>query len=151
MQCFERNKLVFFFTSLESTRLHNIILEPNTSYQAVGAVLLEQYDNSCHPMAYFSKKYNPAERDYAPHDIELLIIFKPCQKWSCYIDKYPTTFFANHKPLVNIQAQPQSLKKQARWLKQLNELPITIVYKHCPLQIGDTLSQKPQTEDTILA
>ena len=31
-------------------------------------------------MEYLSKKYIPAERDYAPHYKELLAIFKFCKK-----------------------------------------------------------------------
>ena len=57
------------------------IVEPDASDLAVGSVLLQEYDNGLHPIAYFSKKYMPAERNYAPHDKELLAIFKVCMKW----------------------------------------------------------------------
>ena len=62
------------------------IVEPDASDLAVGAVLLQKYDDGFHPIAYFSKKYLPAEINYAPHDKELLAIFKACTKWQCYID-----------------------------------------------------------------
>ena len=57
------------------------IMEPDASDLAVGAVLLQEYDDGLHPIAYFSKKYLPAERNYAPHDKELLTIFKAYTKW----------------------------------------------------------------------
>ena len=62
------------------------VMKPDTSDLAVGAVLLQKYDNGFHPITYFSKKYLPSERNYAPHDKELLAIFKACIKWRCYID-----------------------------------------------------------------
>ena len=67
------------------------VMEPDASYFAVNAVLLQKYDNGFHPIAYFSKKYLPAERNYAPHDKELLAIFKACMKWRCYINCHQTT------------------------------------------------------------
>ena len=53
-------------------------------------------------MAYFSKKYVLAERNYAPNDKELLEIFKACQKWRCYLDEHQTTVPTDHKPLFNL-------------------------------------------------
>ena len=61
-------------------------MEPNASDLAVGAVILQEYDNGFHPIAYISKKYLPAEKKYAPHNKELLAIFKACMKCWCYID-----------------------------------------------------------------
>ena len=62
------------------------VVEHDASDIAVGAVLLQLYDGGLHPVAYFSKIYVLAERNYAPHDKELLAIFKACQKWRCYLD-----------------------------------------------------------------
>ena len=61
-------------------------MEPNASDFAVGAILLQEYDDGLHPIAYSSKKYLPAERNYALHGKELLAIFKACMKWRFYID-----------------------------------------------------------------
>ena len=54
------------------------IVEPDL---AVAAILLKEYNDGFHAVAYFSKKYLPAERNYAPHDKELLAIFKVRMKW----------------------------------------------------------------------
>ena len=69
------------FTSLEATRLYKtIFVEYDASDVAIRAILLQYYNDRLHPMAYFSKKSFLAERNYAPHDKELLAIFKACQK-----------------------------------------------------------------------
>ena len=57
------------------------VVEPDASELAVGAVLLQKYDDGFCPITYYSKKYLPPERDYAPHDKGLLAIFKACMKW----------------------------------------------------------------------
>ena len=78
------------------------VVEPDASDVAVRAVLLQLYDDGLHPVAYFCKKYVPAERNYAPHDKELLEIFKACQKWRCYLDRNQTTVLTDYKPLFNL-------------------------------------------------
>ena len=62
------------------------LIEPIASDLAVGAILLQEYNDGFHPIAYFSKKYMPVERNYTPHDKELLTIFKAYMKWQCYIN-----------------------------------------------------------------
>ena len=37
-----------------------IVVEPNASDLAVGAIFLQKYDDGFHPVAYFGKKYLPA-------------------------------------------------------------------------------------------
>ena len=64
------------------------IVELNASDIAVGDKLLQEYNDGFHPIVYFSKKYLPAERNYVPHDKELLAIFKAYIKWRCYIDSH---------------------------------------------------------------
>ena len=56
------------------------LVEPDASDLAESAVFLQEYDDGLHPIAYFSKKYLPVERNYAPHNKELLAIFKACMK-----------------------------------------------------------------------
>ena len=78
------------------------MLEPDASDVAVGVVLLQEYEDGLHPIAYFSKKYIPVERNYPAHDKELLAIIKACMKWLCYIDGHPTTIYIDHKPLTHL-------------------------------------------------
>ena len=53
-------------------------------------------------MAYFSKKYIPAKKNYAPHDNKLLVIFKANQKWRCYLDRHQTMVFTDYKVLIKL-------------------------------------------------
>jgi hypothetical protein len=53
----------------------DIIVEMDTS-NYISASVLSQYDddNVLYPMAYFSKKYSPAEYNYEIYDKELMAI-----------------------------------------------------------------------------
>ena len=64
------------------------VVELNACDLAVGTILLRKYDDGLHPITYFSKKYLSAERNYAPHNKELLDIFKAYMKLRCYINGY---------------------------------------------------------------
>ena len=55
------------------------VVKHDALYIAVRAVLLQSYGKGLHFMAYLSKKYIFTERNYAPHNKELLAILKTCQ------------------------------------------------------------------------
>ena len=74
-----------------------IVMQPDVSYVALGAVFLQNCNKGLHPVVYFIKKYIPSEKNYAPHDKELLEIFKACQKWRCYLNRHQTTVFTDLK------------------------------------------------------
>ena len=52
------------------------VVDVSASQQAVGAVLLQSNRDKLHPMAYFSTKHCPVERNYPAYEKELLAIFK---------------------------------------------------------------------------
>ncbi|CAI7910255.1 unnamed protein product [Closterium sp. NIES-54] len=52
---------------------------------AVGAVLLQDFGNGLHPVAYESRKLHPPERNYPIHDREMLAIVHAFKVWRCYL------------------------------------------------------------------
>ncbi|GJP81572.1 hypothetical protein CLOP_g11720 [Closterium sp. NIES-67] len=52
---------------------------------AVGAVLLQDFSEGLQPIAYESRKLDPAERNYPVHDKELLAIVHAFKVWRCYL------------------------------------------------------------------
>ncbi|GJP35887.1 hypothetical protein CLOM_g20430 [Closterium sp. NIES-68] len=52
---------------------------------AVGVVLLQDFGEGLQPIAYESRKLNPAERNYPVHEKELLAIVHAFKVWHCYL------------------------------------------------------------------
>ena len=65
---------------------------------ATGAVLLQEYSDGLHPVAYHSAKYNPAEHNYGAGDKELLAIIQACTKCCCYLEGLPSKFILTMSP-----------------------------------------------------
>ncbi|CCO34667.1 Retrotransposable element Tf2 155 kDa protein type 1 OS=Schizosaccharomyces pombe (strain 972 / ATCC 24843) GN=Tf2-1 PE=4 SV=1 [Rhizoctonia solani AG-1 IB] len=77
-------------------------LETNASGVAMGAILSQQAeDGRLHPIAYMSKSFNNAERNYDTHDKELLAIIQAFEEWCIFLEStpQPITVFTDHRNL----------------------------------------------------
>ena len=66
----------------------------------VGAVLQQRVDGGWKPIAFFSKKLNPAESKYSAYDKELLAIFKAIKRFRYFIEGRSFHIYTDHKPLT---------------------------------------------------
>ncbi|GJP71460.1 hypothetical protein CLOP_g2294, partial [Closterium sp. NIES-67] len=83
-------------------------------------VLLQVFGEGLQPIAYESRKLNPAERNYPVHDKELLAIVHAFKVWRCYLTGADVTVRTDHKSLQFIRAQPTLNPRQIRWLDYLD-------------------------------
>jgi hypothetical protein len=66
-------------------------LETNASGVAMGAILSQRSeDGRLHPIAYMSKSFNNAERNYDTHDKELLAIIRALEEWRIFLESTPS-------------------------------------------------------------
>jgi hypothetical protein len=83
---------------------HNweVIVETDTS-DYISASILSQYNNEgvLHPVAFFSKKYSPAECNYKIYDKELMAIIRAFDEWRPELEGtlYPIKVLSDHKNL----------------------------------------------------
>ncbi len=79
-----------------------IVVEIDASDYVSGGIL-SQYDENgvLHPVAYFSKKHNPAECNYEIYDKELMAIVRAFEEWRPELEGSPTPVevITNHKNL----------------------------------------------------
>ena len=54
---------------------------------ALGAVLLQEYDDNWHPVAYASRKLTPAEKNYTIMERETLAVVFALKTWRLYLFK----------------------------------------------------------------
>jgi hypothetical protein len=56
-------------------------VEADASGYAMGAVLLQMINGKWRPIAFMSKSFNEAERNYEIYDKEMLAIMKALEEW----------------------------------------------------------------------
>jgi len=92
------------------------MLITDASDYAMGAIL-EQKDTlgQSHPIAYFSKSLQPAERNYEIHDKELLAIIHTLKHFQHYIQGSPhvTTILSDHVNLKYFTTKQTLTQRQA--------------------------------------
>ena len=109
-----------------------IIVETDASDYVSGGIL-SQYDNEnvLRPIAYFSKKHNPAECNYEIYDKELMAIVRCFEEWRPELEgsAHPISVISDHKNLEYFASTKQLSRRQARWSEFLSRFDFKIVYR----------------------
>ncbi|CAI7846088.1 unnamed protein product, partial [Closterium sp. NIES-53] len=111
---------------------------------AVGAILCQDHGHGMQPLAFESRKLQPAERNYATHDRELLAIVHAIKTWRCYVELQPVTVYTDHRPLQHLKTQPVLSRRQARWVEFLEQFvpSLHITYRPGKLNPADIFVTK---------
>ena len=96
----------------------------------VGGVLQQWVGGAWAPLAFFSKKLNPAEEKYSTFDRELLAAFATVKHFRFLLEGRPFTIFTDHKPLASAvhRVSPPASARQQRHLSFLSEFTSDVVY-----------------------
>ena len=109
-----------------------IVVETDAS-DYVSAGILSQYDNNgvLKPIAYFSKKHNPAECNYEIYDKELMAIVRAFEEWRPELEgsAQPIDVISDHKNLEYFASTKQLSRRQARWSEFLSRFDFKIIYR----------------------
>ncbi|KAF7762626.1 hypothetical protein Agabi119p4_9219 [Agaricus bisporus var. burnettii] len=122
-------------------------IECDASAFATGAVLLQRDTNGDkHPVAYYSKSLNPAERNYHVSDQEFLSIIRALKEWRHYVEgsPEPLLIWSDHENLTRWKEPQQLNRRQARWMLYMTRF--NYVIKHLPGNknvLADALSRRP--------
>lgn len=127
------------------------IVSTDASGFAISGVLMQdQADGSRRPVAYFSRKLNPAEKRYPTHDKELLAIVRAVEHWRCYLEgsPHPVLLLSDHRSLQHLNTQPHLSDRQARWVEKLSDFEFAIRYVPGSVNVvADALSRRTDYED----
>ena len=98
----------------------------------VGAVLFQEDSHGFdHPISYFSKKLNNAQRKYSTIEKETLSLVLAIQHYEIYVTgPFPVTVFTDHNPLTYINKFKNKSQRLMRWSLFLQEYNLD--YKHIP-------------------
>ena len=125
--------------------------DPSISYRltsdadetGVGAVLTQNDDTRCRPIAYASRKLKLAERRYSTHERELAAIIYALQTWRPYLRGGKFRIMTDHRPLKYLDTQETLSRRHVRWVEFMQELDYEIFYiKGNSNIVADALSRE---------
>jgi len=108
-----------------------VIIETDTSDFALGAVLSRREEGRLHPVAFHSRKFQPAEINYEIHDKELLAIVDSFKHWRRYCEgaTHQIQLFSDHQNLEYFTTTKVLNRRQARWAQELAGIDFRIYYR----------------------
>jgi hypothetical protein len=74
-----------------------LALITDASTPAMGAVLQQYIQNAWQPLAYFSKKLNPAQQKYSAYNCKLLDIYEAVKHFRHMLEAHHYIIFTNHQ------------------------------------------------------
>ncbi|UYV63130.1 hypothetical protein LAZ67_2003234, partial [Cordylochernes scorpioides] len=121
-----------------------ISLCTDASDRAVGSVLQQLDNNNWKPIAFFSKKLNPAQCNYSTYDKELLAIYLSIKFFKHLLEAREFTILNDHKPLIYAfkQKNEKASPRQLRHLQYISQFTTDIKYiKGTDNIVADALSR----------
>lgn len=109
----------------------------DASNTAVGAVLMQ----NGHPIAYESRRFSAAERNYNTTDREMLAIIHALRVWRCYLEGAQFKVKCDHKALSFFKTKAEVTPRQARWLEFLERFNLSIDHVAGKNNVSDVLSR----------
>lgn len=108
-------------------------VETDASDFAIGACLA-QFDpmaKAFRPVAFYSRKMTPAERNYDIYDKEMLAIVDAVREWRVYLEgaKFTIDIVTDYKNLQYFLTTKALNRRQARWAEMLGSYDFTISYR----------------------
>lgn len=129
-----------------------LLLETDASDYALGAILSHTYpDGTTRPIAYASRKMDPAELNYPVHDKEFLAIVYAFKSWRHYLEgtRVRVVVLSDHRSLEYFLTTKQLTRRQARWSEYMADFDFVIQYRPGKQATKpDALSRRPDYRPT---
>jgi hypothetical protein len=123
----------------------------DASDYAISAALIQLVGTKEHPVRYYSRTLQPAERNYSTTDREALAVVSAFKQFRVYLLGSKTTLFTDHQALKQVLTDAQPTGRRARWIAALQEFDYDI--RHRPgakNQLADTLSRDPSLRSVTI-
>lgn len=107
-------------------------IDVDASATGAGAVLLQDdADGVEHPVAYFSKKFLPHQKNYSTIEKEALALLLALQHFEVYVGSNPNLVrvFTDHNPLVFLARMRNANQRIMRWSLFVQNFNLEICYK----------------------
>ena len=126
-----------------------ICVETDALDFAIAGILSQvQEDKQWHPVAFWSRKMQGAERHYETHDKELLAIVESFKRWRHYLEgsQFPVRVLCDHANLRYFMTTKELNGRQIRWAEKLAGYDFYIEYRPGGKNPADAPSRRPDYE-----
>ena len=119
--------------------------EHDASKFAWAAILSQKHsDGKWHPVAFESRKFNPAQQNYDTANQEFLAVTESLKAWRHYLYGQTFEMITDHEALSYIPRQGHLSPRQIRAIELLSQYHYTITYRPGAKNIpADALSRRP--------
>ena len=108
------------------------IVEVYASDVGIGAVLSQcsEEDQLIHPVAFISRRFTPAERNYDVRNWELLAVHAALEEWRHWLEgaQHPILIWTDHKNFTYIRNAKRLGPRQARWALFFSRFNFTLTF-----------------------
>jgi len=121
------------------------IIRTDASYEGLGGVLLQKYENKEFPVHFVSRSLKKEEKNYPITKLEGAAAYFSVMKFRSYItgNTFDTTLYTDHKPLVGMFKNKEPTERQlSNWILEFSMLKVNVVYEEGRKNfIADALSR----------
>ena len=123
------------------------VVTTDASLVSVGAILEQDFGEGLQPVAFESRKLNPAETRYSAYERELLGIVWAIGKWRHYFEGRKFIVQTDHSSLRHLPNQPSVNRRIWKWVSILQGYDMEI--RHIPGKVNpaDTITRQVRSED----
>jgi transposase InsO family protein len=121
-------------------------LETDASIQGIAGIFSQLQDNgNWHPVAFWSRKLIPAEKNYHTYDLELLAIVATMTHWRHYVEglKIKLEVLTDHNNLRGFMGAQTLSRRQAGWAVKLAAYDFDIKHRAGRTNPADGPSRRP--------
>ena len=109
----------------------------------LGACLMQLYGTKYRPIAYYSRKLRPAERNYTVTDQESLAVVEALKHFCFIVYGHKVTVFTDHYAVLELLKNPHTSGRRARWFVTIQDYDVEL--RHIPgnkNSVADALSRQ---------
>jgi cell fate (sporulation/competence/biofilm development) regulator YlbF (YheA/YmcA/DUF963 family) len=101
----------------------------DASKKGIGGVLTQIQNGEEHPIAFVSRQFHGAERNYSTTEQECLAVVFSLEKFRPYVEGYHFTVYTDHASLKWLMKLEQPSGRLARWCVKLQQYDCEIIHK----------------------
>lgn len=130
---------------------NRFVLRTDASDTALGAVLLQQFDDGLHAIQYASRKLLPVEQRYTTYEKEALAMMFGLRKFQDYLLGHKFTLQVDNAALSWLSSNQRQMGKVGRWILELSKFDFDIIHIGGAINsVADALSRLYDDENKDL-